>query len=114
MYARPSFWERVYLLWVFRNFHCLPREVLGLHQRRLIDKLCQAAVRQQSIAQTDIIGIVENVQLAPKRKADVAVTTSNRSRWSAPLRRSAFREPWLQEERRCDGILRRTEVTLLG
>jgi len=77
VYVRPSFWERVYLLWVFRNFHCLPREVLGLHQRRLIDKLCQAAVRQQSIAQTDIIGIVENVQLAPKRKADVAVTTSN-------------------------------------
>jgi hypothetical protein len=77
VYAKPSFWERVYLLWMFRNFHCLPKEVLGLHQRRLIDKLCQAAVRQRSIAQTDIIGIVENVQLLPMPRAEVAVATSN-------------------------------------
>jgi len=75
VYAKPSFWERMYLLWMFRNFHCLPKEVLGLHQRRLIEKLCRAAVRQRSIAQTDIIGIVENVRLiAPK--AEVAVTSS--------------------------------------
>ncbi|MGA8152694.1 MAG: TonB family protein [Terriglobales bacterium] len=77
VYAKPSFWERVYLLWMFRNFHCLPKEVLGLHQRRLIDKLCRAAVRQRSIAHTDIIGIVENVQLMMLPKADVTTTTSN-------------------------------------
>lgn len=77
VYAKPSFWERVYLLWVFRNFHCLPKEVLGFHQRRLIDRLCQAAVRQRSIAQTDIIGVVENVQLLPAPKVNLAATASN-------------------------------------
>ncbi len=76
VYARPSFWERIYLLWMFRNFHCLPKEVLALHQRRLIDKLCQTAFKQRSVAQTDIIGIVENVSLIAPR-AEVAVASSN-------------------------------------
>ena len=26
-YVRPAFWERVYLLWVFRNFSVLPQNV---------------------------------------------------------------------------------------
>ena len=65
VYARPSFWERLYLVWMFRNFRCLPKEVLTHHQQRLIDKLCQVAVRQRSIADSEVIGIVENVRLVP-------------------------------------------------
>ena len=84
VYAKPSFWERVYLLWMFRNFYCLPKEVLSVHQRRLIDKLCREAVGERSIAQTDIIGIVENVRIMPMPKADVAVAASNLIEMAAP------------------------------
>ena len=35
-----SFWQRVYLLWMFRHFHTLPYLVLNRRQQRLIDDLC--------------------------------------------------------------------------
>ena len=40
-YIKPSFLQRVYLLWVFRHFDTLPVEVLTSWQRKLIDHLCQ-------------------------------------------------------------------------
>jgi hypothetical protein len=39
-FIRPNFLERVYLLWIFRNFDSLPQQVLGERQQRLIDRLC--------------------------------------------------------------------------
>ena len=39
-YLQPSFFERLRLLWTFRNFHILPEEVLKHHERRLINQLC--------------------------------------------------------------------------
>ncbi len=36
----PSFLQRVYLLWMFRNFPILPHAVLSRRQQRLIDRLC--------------------------------------------------------------------------
>lgn len=39
-YVHPGFLERVRLVWMFRNFHVLPQEVLSAHQRRLVDVLC--------------------------------------------------------------------------
>jgi hypothetical protein len=39
-YIRPTFSQRVYLLWIFRHFHVLPLQVLTPRQRRLIDSLC--------------------------------------------------------------------------
>ena len=40
-YVQPSFLERTYLLWIFRNFHSLPQQVLSARQQQLIDRLCQ-------------------------------------------------------------------------
>ena len=40
-YLRPSFGQRLYLLWVFRNFQSLPLKVLSVRQQRLIEALCQ-------------------------------------------------------------------------
>jgi hypothetical protein len=53
-YVSPSFWERIYLLWTFRNFQSLPKQVLNRHQQHLIDKLCRAAIvsRNGPIAKT--------------------------------------------------------------
>ena len=39
-YFRPSFAQRLYLLWVFRNFQALPAKVLNSRQTRLIDAVC--------------------------------------------------------------------------
>jgi TonB family protein len=77
-YVSPSFWERIYLLWTFRNFHSLPRQVLNRRQQQLIDKLCRAAIVNQNrlIARASIIGTVENVQLLPDYKTQPAASTS--------------------------------------
>ena len=39
-YIEPSFWQRIYLLWIFRNFQVLPLQVLTRRQQKLIDTLC--------------------------------------------------------------------------
>jgi hypothetical protein len=38
-YVQPSFMERAYLIWTFRNFFSLPQQVLRPWQRDLIDRL---------------------------------------------------------------------------
>jgi hypothetical protein len=78
VYVSPSFWERIYLLWTFRNFHRLSKQVLNGHQRHLIDRLCRSAIvsRNGPTASTSIIGAVENVYLMPDCKLEAAATTS--------------------------------------
>jgi hypothetical protein len=39
-YLNPSFGQRLYLLWIFRNFETLPIKVLSLRQQRRIDAMC--------------------------------------------------------------------------
>jgi TonB family protein len=77
VYVSPSFWERIYLLWTFRNFPSLPRQVLNQHQQQLIDKLCRAAIvsRKEPVARASIIGAVENVCLMPDCETKPAATT---------------------------------------
>jgi hypothetical protein len=40
-YLKPSFLQRLYLLWVFRNFPSLPIKVLTSRQLRLIEAMCE-------------------------------------------------------------------------
>src|SRR5260370_14253797 len=39
-YLKPSFAQRLYLLWIFRNFQTLPLKVLSSHQQRLLESMC--------------------------------------------------------------------------
>lgn len=39
-YVKPKFWERLRLVWIFRNFYILPRQVLNESQQRFINSLC--------------------------------------------------------------------------
>ena len=39
-YVMPSFLQRLYLLWMFRNFPILPHAVLSRRQQRMIDRMC--------------------------------------------------------------------------
>jgi hypothetical protein len=64
-YVMPStVLERVYLMWMFRNFPILPHAVLSRRQQRMIDRMC-AEQRFASMAYADgmdevpVIGTVE-------------------------------------------------------
>jgi hypothetical protein len=43
-YLMLSFPQRVYFLWVFRNFPILPHVVLNRRQQRMIDRMCSEQV----------------------------------------------------------------------
>jgi hypothetical protein len=79
-YVMPSFRQRVYLLWMFRNFPILPHAVLNRRQQRMIDQMC-GEQRFASMAYADgmdeapVIGTIEHRppvaadQLPPRRPA---------------------------------------------
>jgi len=77
VYVSPSFWERVYLLWTFRNFPSLPKQVLNRREQQLIDKLCRTEIvgRTKPIAEAVVIGTVENVYLKQSSEMDTSATT---------------------------------------
>jgi len=64
-YVMPSFLQRVYLLWMFRNFPILPHAVLNRRQQRMIDRLCSEQ-RFASMAyangfdESPVIGTIEH------------------------------------------------------
>src|SRR5205807_9470310 len=78
-YIRPTFLQRIYILWIFRHFHVLPLQVLSGRQRALIESLC-AQQRFVSLSPTEaseyapILGTVERrppveVENLPPRKS---------------------------------------------
>lgn len=77
-YVSPSFWQRIYLLWTFRHFHILPRQVLSRRQQELIDKLCCVAIVSQNplVARDCIIGAVENMKVLPGHETKAAASTN--------------------------------------
>ena len=91
-YVMPSFLQRVYLLWMFRNFPILPHAVLSRRQQRLIDQMC-GEQRFASMAYADgmdeapVIGTIEH---RPPVGADpLAATASGWQAISALGRRSS-------------------------
>lgn len=79
VYARASGWERVYLLWTFRNFRSLPQKVLNPRQQELITTLYRTACAKSAHQWDDaLIGTVEGVyrpsSLPVRAAADHEVT----------------------------------------
>lgn len=93
-YVKPTFWERVYLLWVFRYFSVLPQNILSRRALTLIENLC---MRQHSeshgflyaITDQPVIGTVERVPQFGREEAQAAdgkeVATAALSRRSHQL-----------------------------
>lgn len=77
-YIRPSFGQRVYLLWIFRHFEILPLQVLSPRQKRLIDALCaeQHFISAPGLEEAPVLGTVERrppvevEELPPPRPMD--------------------------------------------
>jgi hypothetical protein len=64
-FVLPSFIQRVYLLWMFRNFPILPYAVLSLRQQRLIDRMCleqrfATAAYTNAMDEAPVIGTIEH------------------------------------------------------
>jgi hypothetical protein len=63
-YVNPSFLQRLYLLWIFRNFHTLPIKVLRPHQQRKIDRMCLkhgfvSLLELNGLEETPVLGTLE-------------------------------------------------------
>src|SRR5512133_726418 len=77
LYATPSFYERLYLLWIFRNFHSLTRRVLTQRQQRFVDRLAESSTKLEggALHRPCLIGTVEDVgEIAPRSKAATVST----------------------------------------
>jgi hypothetical protein len=64
-YVMPSFLQRVYLLWMFRNFPILPHAVLNGRQQRMIDRMCSeqsfaSAAYTDVMDEAPVIGTIEH------------------------------------------------------
>jgi hypothetical protein len=80
-YVMPSFFQRVHLLWMFRNFPILPHAVLSGRQQRMVDQLCSEqafesmAYSGDGMEEAPVIGTVERrpaigtAPLPPRRPA---------------------------------------------
>ncbi|HEY3973472.1 MAG TPA: hypothetical protein VGM18_10740 [Candidatus Sulfotelmatobacter sp.] len=77
-YVMPSFLQRVYLLWMFRNFPILPHAVLNRRQQRMIDRMCgeqrfASMAYANGMYEAPVIGTVERrpplaeTQFPPRR-----------------------------------------------
>jgi protein TonB len=93
VYAKPSFWQSLYLLWTFRNFHNLPKQVLNPRQRRLAEKLFQTAdvIVKGPIIRFPIIGVIENAFPTSVVKPQPVAAASNVVEMT--MRRAEVEEP---------------------
>src|SRR5215469_8449286 len=86
LYISPSLWERVCLLWTFRNFHSLPTQVLNRREQHLVEKLCRTGiVRRAPDTRASVIGIVENVELLPESKPEAPTSSAKLIRMRVPV-----------------------------
>ena len=80
-YVKPTFWQRVYLMWIFRNFQTLPPQVLSTREQKLIDRLCAhqgfAGVGANPFEDAPVLGVVERrPELPNTQKAGKQVVES--------------------------------------
>ncbi len=66
----PSFFQRLYLFWLFRHFHRLPLNVLGARDRACVERVCS----RKGVAGDPelVVGIVECELLPPKKASQPA------------------------------------------
>ena len=87
-YVMPSFSQRMYLLWMFRNFPILPHAVLSGRQQRMVDRLCMEqpfesmAYNSDGMEEAPVIGTIERrpangASELPPRRPSASETASS-------------------------------------
>ena len=102
--AELSFWQRVYLLWTFRNFRQLSLQLLNSRQRDLVRELYRhnLGIVPSSEETWPVIGIVENfvpaadgVEISPAQASepqrDVLPVSANEGRYGAAIAQNALK-----------------------
>src|SRR5579863_8505119 len=73
-YLNPSFLQRLYLLWIFRNFETLPVKVLSQRQQRRIENMCARfgflSVLERGVMDSPLVAAAR----APERSVSEAVS----------------------------------------
>ena len=89
-YVSPRLFDRIRLVWTFRNFTVLPEEVLSPQVQHVVDELCQHTKRESRTTMylSDhqnqvVIGVVEKGTITPwmqaaAKKACGSVSASGR------------------------------------
>jgi hypothetical protein len=81
-YLNPSFVQRLYLLWIFRNFDTLPLKVLSSRQQRRIEAMCArhgflSVLEPNGLMDTPLLGTLEQrPPVAPPRRPNRSVSDS--------------------------------------
>ncbi len=80
-YLNPSFAQRLYLLWIFRNFETLPVKVLSQRQQRRIEAMCArygfvSVLEPNGLMDTPLLGTLEQRPPVAPRLADRNVSDS--------------------------------------
>ena len=94
-HIRPSFWQRIYLLWVFRHFDLLPLQVLSPRQRELIDALCggQHFVSSPETTELQDAPVLGTVERRPPVETEALEAKRSKSRdTQAPAAAASFRQ----------------------
>jgi hypothetical protein len=79
-YLNPSFAQRLYLLWIFRNFDTLPLKVLSSRQQRRIEAMCArhgflSVLEPNGLMDTPLLGTLEQrPPVAPPRRPNRSVS----------------------------------------
>jgi len=79
-YLNPSLPQRIYLLWIFRNFETLPVKVLTPRQQRRIDSMCArhgfvSVLEPNGLVDTPLLGTLEQrPPVAPPRRPNRSVS----------------------------------------
>jgi hypothetical protein len=75
-YLSPSISERLFLIWIFRNFRLLPFTVLSQTQRRMIESIAAKSRRADPSRCDEILGSMEFVAPAKKPVQSAIVAAS--------------------------------------
>ena len=66
-FVKPTLPQRIYLLWIFRNFRALPASVLSLAQQRRIERMCQKQgfISQFGLSRSEDFAVLGTLEQRP-------------------------------------------------
>ena len=79
-YVNPSLVQRLYLLWLFRNFHTLPVKVLSVRQQQRLERICRVhGFVSLTVSEPVILGTLEQrppveTEAHPPRRSNQGVS----------------------------------------
>src|SRR5437763_15211317 len=78
-YIRPTFLQRVYILWIFGHFHVLPLQVLNGRQRAWSESLCS---QQRFVSLTNEFEYVSMLRTTERRPPEGVKRATRRNAYA--------------------------------